>query len=98
MCAAPASVTLAGVTAVFVHGVPETRVVWDAVREDLRWDSVAVSLPGFDAPVPPGFGATKDDYAEWLAAELGRIDGPIDLVGHDFGGALCLRLVTGLGT
>jgi pimeloyl-ACP methyl ester carboxylesterase len=90
--------TLAGVTAFFVHGVPETRVVWDAVREDLEQDSVALSLPGFDAPRPAGFGATKDDYANWLATELGRFDGPIDLVGHDFGGLLCLRLVTGLGT
>jgi pimeloyl-ACP methyl ester carboxylesterase len=85
------------VTAVFVHGVPETRIVWDAVRDGLEQSSCAVSLPGFGAPVPAGFGATKDDYAAWLAAELERSDGPIDLVGHGFGGQLCLRLVTGLG-
>lgn len=97
MWAGPAPVTLGGVTAVFVHGVPETRIVWDVVREGLGQDSVAVSLPGFGAPVPAGFGATKDDYADWLATELERTDGPIDLVGHDFGGQLCLRLVTGFG-
>jgi pimeloyl-ACP methyl ester carboxylesterase len=85
------------VTAVFVHGVPETRVVWETVRQGLGQDSVAVALPGFGAPVPAGFGATKDDYAAWLAAELTRVGEPIHLVGHDFGGQLCLRLVTGLG-
>jgi len=97
MWTGPACTTVARVTAVFVHGVLETRIVWDAVREGLQQDSVAVSLPGFGAPLPDGFGATKDDYAEWLAAEVDRLDGPVDLVGHSFGGQLCLRLVTGLG-
>jgi pimeloyl-ACP methyl ester carboxylesterase len=89
---------LVAVTAVFVHGVPETRALWDALRADLERDSVALSLPGFDAPRAAGFAATKDDYADWLSHELAHFDDPVDLVGHDFGGLLCLRLVTGLGT
>ena len=80
--------------AVFVHGVPETSAIWDGVRAHVDRDSVAVSLPGFANPRPAGFAATKDAYAEWLADELGRVDGPIDLVGHDWGALLVLRIAT----
>jgi pimeloyl-ACP methyl ester carboxylesterase len=72
---------------VFVHGVPETAAIWDPLRRELtRSDVITLSPPGFGAPVPDGFGATADEYLAWLAAELERIDGPIDLVGHDWGG------------
>lgn len=81
-------------TIVFVHGVPETAAVWDGVRAHLDTDSVALTLPGFGRSRPDGFGATKDEYAEWLAAELRTIPGPIDLVGHDWGALLTYRLVT----
>lgn len=81
-------------TAVFVHGVPETQAVWDDLRESLGEDSVALSLPGFGAAVPAGFDGTKDAYADWLVRELGRVEGPVDLVGHDWGALLSLRVVT----
>ena len=42
----PASATLGFVTAVFVHGVPETSIVWDALREKLAGESLALALPG----------------------------------------------------
>jgi pimeloyl-ACP methyl ester carboxylesterase len=82
------------VTAVFVHGVPETSAIWDAVRARLDVESVAVDLPGFAGPRPAGFGASKDEYAEWLAAVLASIDGPIDLVGHDWGALLAVWIAT----
>jgi pimeloyl-ACP methyl ester carboxylesterase len=50
--------------------------------------------PGFGVPRPAGFSATKDASAEWLAQELNGIDGPIDLVGHDVGALLSLRVAT----
>lgn len=79
---------------VLVHGNPETDAIWDELRAHLgRTDVVTLSPPGFGAPVPEGFGATSDDYVDWLAGELARIDGPIDLVGHDWGGGHVLRLV-----
>jgi pimeloyl-ACP methyl ester carboxylesterase len=53
---------------------------------------VALAPPGFGAPVPAGFGATSDDYLTWLAQELHGIPGPIDLIGHDWGGIHVLRL------
>jgi pimeloyl-ACP methyl ester carboxylesterase len=93
----PASTTLGFVTAVFVHGVPETWIVWDALREKLAGESLALALPGFAALLPGEFTSSKDDYAGWLAGEIRAVGGPIDLVGHDFGGILCLRVVTGLG-
>jgi pimeloyl-ACP methyl ester carboxylesterase len=79
---------------VLVHGNPETDAIWDDVRHYLgRSDVVALSPPGFGAAVPEGFGATSDDYVAWLAAELEGIPGPIDLVGHDWGGGHVFRLV-----
>ena len=72
---------------VLVHGNPETSALWgplvDAIGRD---DVVRLSPPGFGSPLPDGFAATHLDYRDWLEGELERIDGPIDLVGHDWGG------------
>ena len=77
-------------TVVLVHGNPETDAIWDKLRAELgRSDVVALSPPGFGAPVPDGFCAKSDDYVSWLAAELESITEPVDLVGHDWGGAGC---------
>ena len=70
----------------FVHGVPETAAIWRKVRAAIDADSVALPLPGFGCPRPDGFGATKDEYVQWLVGELDALDGPVDLVGHDWGG------------
>ena len=79
--------------AVFVHGNPETEAIWDDLRTHLgRDDVVTLSPPGFGAPVPNGFGATADEYRDWLAIELERIGGDIDLVGHDWGGGHVMRI------
>ena len=79
---------------VLVHGNPDTEAIWDDLRQHLRRDDVvALSPPGFGAPVPAGFGASSDEYVAWLAAELERMDRPIDLVGHDWGGGHVCRLV-----
>ena len=46
--------------AFFVHGVPDTSALWDGVRANIeRDDVIAPNLPGFDAPVPAGFGARR---------------------------------------
>ena len=79
--------------AVFVHGNPETPAVWDPLRAELdRDDVVTLDVPGFGSPTPPGFGATKDEYIDWLAGELEAIGDPVDLVGHDWGGGFVLRV------
>jgi len=80
-------------TVVFVHGVPETASVWDGVRACLGEKSAALALPGFGCPRPHGFD-TKDAWAGWLRDQLAEIPGPVDLVGHDWGALLALRVVT----
>ncbi len=84
-------------TIVLVHGVPETAAVWDHLRADLGHSDIeSVRLPGFGVHRPEGFGATKEEYVTWLVAELERIGaaGPIDLVGHDWGGGFVVRVVS----
>ena len=80
---------------VFVHGVPDTQRVWGAVISRLGCkDVVTLSLPGFGCSVPAGFSATKEAYVDWLLGELAAIQGPIDLVGHDWGGLLVVRAIS----
>lgn len=83
-------------TTVFVHGVPETAAVWDKVRERLAGESVALALPGFGSARPAGFD-TKDAWEAWLCEQLAELPGPIDLVGHDWGAILALRVATAHG-
>ena len=74
-------------TVVLVHGNPETKALWGPLVAALgRDDVVRLSPPGFGSPLPDGFPATYLAYRDWLEEQLERIDGPIDLVGHDFGG------------
>lgn len=77
-------------TIVFVHGNPETSVVWDLLAAQLAEagydDQVRLSPPGFGSPIPNGFGGTVVDYRDWLIGEHNRFDEPVDLVGHDWGG------------
>ena len=80
---------------VLVHGNPETAAIWDELRKHLgRDDVIALSPPGFGAPVPEGFGATSDDYLAWLVAEVEALEGPVDLIGHDWGGGHVARLAS----
>src|SRR4051794_13086797 len=79
---------------VLIHGNPECDAIWDELRTHLgRDDVVALSPPGFGVRLPAGFGASSDEYLAWLIDELQRIPGPIDVVGHDWGGGHVMRLV-----
>src|SRR3954452_6977624 len=77
-------------TVVLVHGNPETPAVWDLLVPHLTGGPVVrLAPPGFGAPVPEGFGATVLESRDWLVGELEPIvaaEGPVDLVGHDWGG------------
>lgn len=82
---------------VFVHGNPETAAIWQELTAALRErgvdEIICLSPPGFGAPVPDSWDATPAAYVAWLADELRAIDGPIDLVGHDWGAGHVLGLV-----
>lgn len=81
-------------TTVFVHGVPETTAVWDPLVAALGLDdAVQLALPGFGCPLPSGFTPDMGTYAAWLAEQLAAFD-EVDVVSHDWGGLLALRVVS----
>ena len=81
-------------TVVLVHGNPETDALWDPLVEALgRDDVMRLSPPGFGAPLPEDFPATYLAYRDWLEAELAKIEQPVDLVGHDWGGGHVMNVV-----
>ncbi|PQM27778.1 alpha/beta hydrolase [Sphingopyxis lindanitolerans] len=81
----------------FLHGVPDSPAIWRPLLAalDLGDTPVAVpALPGFIGPLPTGFAATKEAYADWAVAEaeaLAAAHGPIDIVGHDWGALIAQR-------
>ena len=83
-------------TKVFVHGNPETPAVWRLLVAELAAlgveDVVTLAPPGFGAPLD-GFDPTAENYVTWLHEQVRAIDGPIDLVGHDWGTGHVLGLV-----
>ena len=81
-------------TVVLVHGNPETEALWGPLIEALgRDDVVCLSPPGFGAPLPDGFSATYLAYRDWLEEQLAGFDGPVDVVGHDWGGGHVVNVV-----
>jgi pimeloyl-ACP methyl ester carboxylesterase len=81
-------------TVVLVHGNPETEAIWGPLVDALgRKDVVRLSPPGFGAPLADDFPATYLAYRDWLERELGQIEEPIDLVGHDWGGGHVVNAV-----
>jgi pimeloyl-ACP methyl ester carboxylesterase len=81
-------------TIALVHGNPETDALWGPLVDALgRTDVVRLSPPGFGSPLPDGFPATHLAYRDWLEFELAGIEGPVDLVGHDWGGGHVMNVV-----
>jgi len=73
---------------VLVYGNPENAAIWGPVLEKLDRDDVfTLSPPGFGVPLPPKFEATVFGYRDWLISRLEEFKRPVDLVGHDWGGA-----------
>ncbi|MBC8364066.1 MAG: alpha/beta hydrolase [Actinobacteria bacterium] len=79
-------------TVALLHGNPETDAIWTDLVGELAdrgaADLVLLSPPGFGAPVPDGWGATRIEYRDWLVTRLEEVvvgSGPVDLVAHDWG-------------
>lgn len=83
---------------VFIHGVPDCPKIWEPLIEELalaKDDYIAPLLPGFEAAPPAGFSRTKDAYVNFLIKEIETVaarSGPVDLVGHDWGALLAIRI------
>lgn len=81
--------------AVFVHGVPATHRFWNPVLDRMsRKDVIAVALPGLDSSAKFAIDGTKESYIEWLIGLLQSLGEAVDLVGHDWGCLLALRVAS----
>ncbi len=78
-------------TVAMIHGNPETDAIWRQLVSELTGrgvnDVVLLSPPGFGAPIPENWTATRQAYRDWLIREVESLTtgGPVDLVGHDWG-------------
>ncbi len=82
----------------FLHGVPDSPAIWRPLLAALDLGDMPVAvpaLPGFTGPLPAGFAATKEAYADWAVGQaetLFAAHGPIDIVGHDWGALIAQRV------
>ena len=82
----------------FLHGVPDSPAIWRPLLAALNLGDTPVAvlaLPGFTGPLPAGFPATKEAYADWAigqAEALFAMHGPIDIIGHDWGALIAQRV------
>jgi len=83
---------------VFIHGVPDCPKIWTPLIQELgllEADYIAPSLPGFESAPPKGFDRSKDAYVDYLIQKIEDVhatSGPVDIIGHDWGGLLTLRI------
>ena len=85
-------------TVVLLHGNPETPVIWQPLLAELgRTDVVTPQLPGFGCPVPevsaPPRRSTSPGSSAWSSRIVAE-HGPVDFVGHDWGGGIGMRAVS----
>ena len=79
-----------------IHGYWATPATFTGLKarfEAAGYQVITPALPFHDRdpslPPPPGLGElTVEDYADFLVAEVQRIEGPVILVGHSMGGML----------
>ena len=82
----------------FLHGVPDSPAIWGPLLAELDLGDAHVAvpaMPGFTGPLPAGFAATKEAYADRAIGEVERLaaaHGPVDLVGHDWGAIIVQRV------
>jgi pimeloyl-ACP methyl ester carboxylesterase len=78
-----------------LHSGAASHRQWKALIADLgrHWHVVAPDLIGHgETPMPAHDNPMLEEEAGRLAALLERLDGPVHLVGHSYGGALALEL------
>lgn len=77
-----------------LHGVPETSACWLPLMADLAKDRVVLApdLKGLGQSEAKGPYDIPTLVGELAALVLHEVDGPVDVVGHDWGGSLALAL------
>ncbi|MCW2777124.1 MAG: alpha/beta hydrolase fold [Frankiales bacterium] len=84
----------AGVPVLLLHGVPETSTMWRAVAPALGRERrvLAPDLPGLGGSAYAGPYDVPSLVRQLAALVEAEVDGPVDVVGHDWGGSLALGL------
>jgi pimeloyl-ACP methyl ester carboxylesterase len=80
--------------ALLLHGVPESALMWRHLLPVLAKDRIVIApdLKGLGESEHRGPYDTGTLVAELAALVLHEVDGPVDVVGHDWGGSLGLAL------
>jgi pimeloyl-ACP methyl ester carboxylesterase len=80
--------------ALLLHGVPETALCWRDLAAELARDRVVLApdLKGLGGSEVVGRYDVATLVRELAALALHEVDGPVDVVGHDWGGVLGIRL------
>lgn len=83
-----------GTPVVLLHGVPQTSSTWRDVAPRLAVGRrvLAPDLPGLGGSAYSGPYDVPALVAQLVALLESEVDGPVDLVGHDWGGVLALGL------
>ena len=85
---------VSGVPALLLHGLDETSAVWRELAAHLPAEValLAADLPGLGGSEARGSYSLSSVAATLAAVVLEEVDGPVDLVGHGWGGTLALTL------
>ncbi|HVE63786.1 MAG TPA: alpha/beta hydrolase [Mycobacteriales bacterium] len=77
-----------------LHGVPETAACWAALMPELARDRVVLApdLKGLGLSEARGPYDVATVAAELAALVMHEVEGPVDVVGHDWGGSIALGL------
>jgi pimeloyl-ACP methyl ester carboxylesterase len=80
--------------ALLLHGVPETRAMWEPLATHLARDRIVIApdLKGLGESEARGPYDIPTLVRELAALALHEVDGRVDVVGHDWGGSLALAL------
>jgi pimeloyl-ACP methyl ester carboxylesterase len=82
------------VPALLLHGVPETALMWRRLAAELAADRIVLApdLKGLGGSEPAGRYDLPTLVRELAALALHEVDGPVDVVGHDWGGVIAIAL------
>lgn len=87
----------AGPPVLLLHGVPETSAMWRDLLPELAGDRVVLApdLKGLGDSEARGPYDTRTLVRELVALVRSEVSGPVDVVGHDWGGSLAVMMATG---
>jgi haloacetate dehalogenase len=86
--------TSGGTAALLLHGVPQTARMWRHLAPVLATDRLVLTpdLKGLGGSEVRGPYDVATLVGELAALVLHEVDGPVDVVGHDWGGSLAIAL------